>query len=90
MSPNFVYTSQTDEQGCRRPNERFHRQNAAGYDRYGGGSVMICEGLSRRGRDVMHVLDNGSLTGQRDRDEILHVHIRPYAGLFGPNIILIG
>ena len=49
---------------------------------------MVWEGISLRGRTYLHVLDNGSPTVQRYRDEILHVHVRPYAGAIGPNFIL--
>jgi len=78
--------------GCnrvwRRPNERYCDATVAEHDRYGGGSVMVWAGISLRGLTDLYVIENGSLTGVRYRDEILHNIVRPYAGATGPDFIL--
>ena len=73
----------------RRPNERYCGATVAEHDRYGGGSVMVSAGISLRGRTDLYVIENGSLTGVRYRDEILHDIVRPYVGATGPDFILI-
>lgn len=72
----------------RQRNERFQNCCVAEHDRFGGGSVMVWGGISYDGRIDLHVIRNGSLTAVRYRDEILHQHVRPYAGAIGPNFVL--
>ena len=60
----------------------------AEHDRYGGGSVMVWVGISAHGKMDLHVIDNGTLTAERYVNEILDVHVRPYAGAIGPDFIL--
>ena len=60
----------------------------AEHDRYGGGSVMVWAGISAQGKTDLHVIDNGTLTAERYVNEILDVHVRPYAGAIGPDSIL--
>lgn len=72
----------------RLPSERFHQDNVAEHDRYGGGSIMVWGGISLRGKTDLHIIENGTLTGLRYRDEILDVYVRPYAGAIGPDFIL--
>ena len=69
-------------------NERFAEVCIAEHDRYGGGSVMVWAGISAQGKTDLHVIDNGTLTAERYVNEILNVHVRPYAGAIGPNFIL--
>ena len=57
-------------------------------DRYGGGSVMVWEGISAQGKTDLHVIDNGTLMAERYVNEILDVHVHPYAGAIGPDFIL--
>jgi hypothetical protein len=52
------------------------------------GSIMVLGGISRDGRTDLHVLERGTMTGVRYRDEILNVYVRPYAGAVGPESIL--
>ena len=61
-------------------NERFAEVCIAEYDRYGGGSVMVWAGICAQGKTDLHVIDNGTLTAERYVNEILDVHVRPYAG----------
>ena len=72
----------------RRRNERYCDATVVEHDRYGGGSVMVWAGISVSGRTDLYVIQNGSLTGVRYRDEILHAIVRPYAGATGPDFIL--
>ena len=73
-------------------NECFAEVCIAEHDRYGvgggGGSVMVWAGISTQGKTDLHVIDNGTLTAERYINEILNVHVRPYAGAIGPDFIL--
>ena len=71
----------------RRSGVRFHTANIAEHDRYGGGSIMVWGGISWDGRTDLIVLDRGTLTAQRYRDEILNTHVRLYAGAIGNGFI---
>ena len=72
----------------RRPVERLHADNIAEHDRYGGGSAMVWGGINWDGRTDLCVLHRGTLTAQRYRDDILDVHVRPYAAAIGDPFIL--
>ena len=69
-------------------NERFAEVCIAEHDRYGGGSVMVWAEISAQGKTDLHVINNGTLTAERYVNEILDVHVRPYAGAIGPDFIL--
>ena len=49
---------------------------------------MVCAGISVQGKTDLHVLQNGTLTAVRYRDEILDPIVKPYAGAIGPQFIL--
>ena len=49
---------------------------------------MVRAGISLRGRTDLYVIENGSLTNVRYRDEILHDIVGLYAGATGPDFIL--
>ena len=49
---------------------------------------MVWGGINRDGRTDLHVMGRGTMTGVQYRDEILEVHVRPYAGAVGPEFIL--
>ena len=72
----------------RRPGERFHAQNIAEHDRYGGGSIMVWGGISWYGRTDLIVFNRGVLTAERYRDEVLDPHVRLFAGAVGDGFIL--
>ena len=72
----------------RRRNERFTEVCIAEHDRCGWGSVMVWAGISAQGKTDLHVIDNGTLTAERYVNDILDVHVRPYAGAIGPDFIL--
>ena len=88
MSPGFVWTTDRRARVWRMRNERFAEVCIAEHDRYGGGSVMVWVGISAQGKTDLHVIDNGTLTAERYVNEILDVHVRPYAGAIGPDFIL--
>ena len=69
-------------------NEHFAEVCIAEHDRYGGGSVMVWAGISTQGKTYLHVIDNGTLTTERYVNEILDVHVCPYAGAICPDFIL--
>lgn len=49
---------------------------------------MVWAGISAQGKTDLHVIDNGNLTAQTYVNEILEVHVRPYADAIGPDFIL--
>lgn len=50
---------------------------------------MVWGGISLEGRTDLHVLNQGTLTAVRYRDEILRPIVRPYAGAVGPGFLLV-
>ena len=50
---------------------------------------MVWGGISLEGRTDLHVLNQGTLTAVRYRDEILRPIVRPYAGAVGPRFLLV-
>ena len=69
-------------------NECFAEVCIAEHDGYGRGSVMVWAGINAQGKTYLHVIDNGTLMAERYVNEILDVHVRPYAGAIGPDFIL--
>ena len=61
----------------RRPNERFAPCNILERDPYGGGSVMVCAGVSGNFKTDLVVI-NGTLTGQRYIDQVINPYIVPF------------
>ena len=72
----------------RRPGERFADCCVQEHDRYGGGSVMVWGGISLTSRVGLRVIGNGTLNGQRYRDEILDPYVLPYAQNYVGTFIL--
>ena len=72
----------------RQKNERYRDCCVAEHDRFGGGAVMVWGGICYDGVTDLHVIRDGSLTGVRYRDEILHPIVRPFAGAVGENFML--
>ena len=64
-------------------NERFAEVCIAEHDRCYG-----VAGISAQGKTDLHVIDNGTLTAEKYVNEILDVHVRPYAGAISPDFIL--
>ncbi|KAI4883578.1 hypothetical protein NFI96_009970, partial [Prochilodus magdalenae] len=63
--------------------------NIIHHDWFGGGSVMVCGGISLEGRTDLYRLDNGTLTATRYQDEILGPLVRPYADPVGLGFLLV-
>ena len=72
----------------RQQGQRYAEQNVAEHDRFGGGSLMVWAGISMQGKTDLVLLQNGTMTALRYRDEILHSIVRPYAGAVGEDFIL--
>ena len=49
---------------------------------------MVWAGISIGGRTDLYVIDRGTLTGVRYRDEILNPIVRPFVGAIGDDFIL--
>ena len=49
---------------------------------------MVWAGIRAQVKTDLHVIDNGTLAAERYVNEILAVHVRPYAGAIGPDFIL--
>ena len=89
MSPGFVWTSLTgglESGGCEmNVLLKFVLQSMIAM---AGGSVMVWARISAQGKTDLHVIENDTLTAERYVNEILDVHVRPYAGAIGPDFIL--
>ncbi|GFX55424.1 transposable element Tcb1 transposase [Trichonephila clavipes] len=48
---------------------------------------MVWSGISIGGRTDLHIIRNGTLTGRRYADEILRLHVIPYAGAIGYSFV---
>ena len=59
------------------PGERLDPANVMGYDRYGGGSVMICGGISYNGKTDLRTV-RGNLNAVRYCADIITPVIVPY------------
>ena len=70
------------------PSERFVPVCVAEHDSFGGGSVMVWEGIGAQGKTDLHVIENDTLTTVRYVNEILDVYVHPYAGAVGNDFIL--
>ena len=71
----------------RRQGERFIDAAVREVDRYGGGSVMVWAGFHLNGRTQLHIVQ-GTLTGQRYKDDIVGPLIQPALQAIGPGAIL--
>ena len=71
----------------RPPGEWYEDYNIVETDRYGGGSMMVWGGISYECRTDLTVINGGTLTALRNRDEILDPIVRPFAGAIGDNFI---
>ncbi len=49
---------------------------------------MVWAGISLGGQTDLHMFQRGIVTGVRYWDEILDPYVRPYAGAFGNDFIL--
>ncbi|GFU10397.1 transposable element Tcb1 transposase [Trichonephila clavipes] len=56
-------------------------------DRYPTCSIMVWAGIMINGRTRLHVVVNGTLTGQRYIDEVLLPHVRLFRGAVGDKFV---
>ena len=49
---------------------------------------MLWGGISLLGHTDLYIIQNGTLIGERYRNEVLDAFVRPYAGAVGPNFVL--
>ncbi|GFU59736.1 transposable element Tc1 transposase [Trichonephila clavipes] len=58
-----------------------------GKDRYPTCSFMVWVGIMINGRTRLHVVGNGTMTGQRYIDEVLLLHVRLFCGAVGDKFV---
>ncbi|GFV10599.1 transposable element Tcb2 transposase [Trichonephila clavipes] len=56
--------------------------------RFGGGGVLVYDGISIDRRTDLYIIRDGPLTARRYRDEILRPSVVPYAAAIGDDFIL--
>ncbi|GFT52201.1 transposable element Tcb2 transposase [Trichonephila clavipes] len=56
-------------------------------DRYPTCSIMVWAGIMINGRTRLHVVANGTMTGQRYIDEVLLPHVRLFRGAVGDKLV---
>ncbi|GFX15944.1 transposable element Tcb1 transposase [Trichonephila clavipes] len=65
----------------------YRPENIQEKDRYPTCSIMVWAGIMINGRTRLHVVANGTMTGQRYIDEVLLPHVRPFRGVVDLNPI---
>ncbi|GFV94523.1 transposable element Tcb1 transposase [Trichonephila clavipes] len=66
---------------------RFYPSNTKGRHRYGSSGTPAWGGIMLNGRAELHILDRGSVNGDRYCDEVLLPHVRRFRGAIGPDFI---
>ncbi|GFW33504.1 transposable element Tcb2 transposase [Trichonephila clavipes] len=65
----------------------YRPENIQEKDRYPTCSIMVCAGIMINGRTRLHVVANGTMTGQRYIDEVLLPHVRLFRGAVGDKFV---
>ncbi|GFS79999.1 transposable element Tcb2 transposase [Trichonephila clavipes] len=65
----------------------YRPENIQEKDRYPTCSIMVWAGIMINGRTRLHVVANGTMTGQRCIDEVLLPHVRLFRGAFGDKFV---
>ncbi|GFX00961.1 transposable element Tcb2 transposase [Trichonephila clavipes] len=65
----------------------YRPENIQGKDRYPTCSIMVWAGIMINGRTRLHVVANGTMTGQRYIDEVLLPHVRLFRGAVGDKFV---
>ncbi|GFU19839.1 DDE_3 domain-containing protein [Trichonephila clavipes] len=65
----------------------YRPENIQEKDRYPACSIMVWAGIMINGRTRLHVVANGTMTGQRYIDEVLHPHVRLFRGAVGDKFV---
>ncbi|GFV73184.1 transposable element Tcb2 transposase [Trichonephila clavipes] len=84
------FSSRSDSQRVliwREIGTRFYPSNIKEIHRYGGPGVLVWGGIMLNGRTELHILDRGSVTGNRYCEEILLPYVRLFRGAIGPDFI---
>ncbi|GFX13565.1 transposable element Tcb2 transposase [Trichonephila clavipes] len=66
----------------------YRPENIQEKDRYPTCSIMVWAGIMINGRKRLHVVANGTMTGQRYIDEVLLPHVRLFRGAVGDKFVL--
>ncbi|GFU38468.1 transposable element Tcb1 transposase [Trichonephila clavipes] len=65
----------------------YRPENIQEKDRYLTCSIMVWAGIMINGRTCLHVVANGTMTGQRYIDEVLLPHVRLFRGAVGDKFV---
>ncbi|GFT42090.1 transposable element Tcb2 transposase [Trichonephila clavipes] len=65
----------------------YRPENIQEKDRYPTCSIMVWAGIMINGRTRLHVVANGTMTGQRHIDEVLLTHVRLFRGADGDKFV---
>ncbi|GFX75419.1 transposable element Tcb1 transposase [Trichonephila clavipes] len=65
----------------------YRPENSQEKDRYPTCSIMVWAGIMINGRTRLHVVANGTMTGQRYIDEVLLPHVRLFRGAVGDKFV---
>ncbi|GFS60689.1 transposable element Tcb2 transposase [Trichonephila clavipes] len=65
----------------------YRPENIQEKDRYPTCSIMVWAGILINGRTRLHVVANGTMTGQRYIDEVLLLHVRLFRGAVGDKFV---
>ncbi|GFX04920.1 transposable element Tcb2 transposase [Trichonephila clavipes] len=68
----------------------YRPENIQETDRYPTCSIMVWAGIMINGRTRLHVVANGTMTGQRYIDEVLLPHVRLFRGAVGDKFVFMG
>ncbi|GFV62390.1 transposable element Tcb2 transposase [Trichonephila clavipes] len=66
----------------------YRPQNIQEKERYPTCSIMVWAGIMINGRTRLHVVANGTMTGQRYIDEVLLLHVRLFLGAVSDKFVL--
>ncbi|GFW42809.1 transposable element Tcb2 transposase [Trichonephila clavipes] len=68
----------------------YRPENIQEKNRYPTCSIMVWAGIMINGRTRLHVVANGTMTGQRYIDEVLLPHVRLFHGAVGDKFVFMG
>ncbi|GFV41182.1 transposable element Tcb2 transposase [Trichonephila clavipes] len=71
----------------RKSGTAYRPENIQEKDRYPTCSIMVWAGIMINGRTRLHVVANGTMTGQRYIDEVLLPHVRLFRGAVGDKFV---
>ncbi|GFX11207.1 transposable element Tcb2 transposase [Trichonephila clavipes] len=72
---------------CQESGTAYRPENIQEKDRYPTCSIMVWTGIMINGRTRLHVVANGTMTGQRYIDEVLLPHVRLFRGAVGDKFV---